>query len=271
LATTAGLKQLIETVKHIGAEMQKRFRIPLGLVIVDTGLAAFKIKSWFDPAEVAKVTAAMNLIQREADTAVLVTGHHGKDISKGLAMSYAGKAGGDTELTVLKSDDDDALSGNVTARHISLTKYRDGETGWQSEFALKSVLVGQTPRGKDVFSAYVSQVENGSRIAAKKDKKDKSVRPDVRAFREAFVEASSASELVRVQGDGPAVKAVRRDLVRKAFDARYVTDAENQAEAHRKAFDRGLAAAMATWNTHQGQWNGAKWIWRIESGQNGQK
>ncbi len=274
LATEKGIGQLIDTAKHIATEVQHRYGIPLRLIIIDTAIAAFQIKSWFDPADVSKVTRAMARLGRETDAAVLAIGHHGKDIAKGLAMSFAGKANADTVLTVLMNFmDDDPLSGNVATRHISLTKWRDGPTGWQSEFKLESVKVGLKADGTDVYSAYVSPVEDGMRIGyPKKDKKDKAVRPDVRAFREAFTEAIIASgEQVQVQGDGPSVKAVRREAVRKAFDARYVSDAKDQKEAHRKAFERGLEAAIADWRIHQGQWSGAKWIWQIEPGQKGQK
>jgi hypothetical protein len=250
--------------------MPERFGVPLRLIEIDTAIAAFQIKSWFDPAEVSKVTRAMVRLQRETGAAVLATGHHGKDISKGLAMSFAGKANVDTVITVLMTTDDDALSGEVKARHIALTKWRDGPTGWQSEFEMKSIEVGARPDGRAVYSAYVAPVENGTRIAA--PKKDKSARPDIRAFREAFTEAVlSSGERVQVQGNGPTVTAVRREHVKAAFDARYVSDAKNQKEAHRKAFDRGLEDAVEHWRVHQGQWLGVKWIWQIENGQKGQK
>jgi hypothetical protein len=272
LATEKGLAQLIATAKLAGDEMMRRHGVPLRLVEIDTAIAAFGIKDWNNAADVSKVTRALSRIQNATDAAVLAVAHHGKDISKGVAGSFALKANVDTILSVLMSADDDALSGEVKGRHIALTKWRDGPTGWQSEFQLASVKIGVNDDGEDIFSAVVAPVVNATRLGAVK--RSKVGRPGnggrvLGAFKDAFSEALGESgQHVRVHGDGPQVRAVRRDLVRKAFYARYgvdIKDEKKAGDARRKAFGRGLETAMDGSKVHEGTWGGVEWLWKIDA------
>jgi hypothetical protein len=267
LATAKGLAQLIATAKHVADEMRRRYGIPLRLVVIDTALAGFGIKDWNSPGDVSKVTDAMSAVRDATGAAVLSVAHHGKDVAKGIAGSFASKAGADTVLSVLV-DFLEALSGTAKSRHLVLTKWRDGEAGWQSEFTLTSVKVGEKADGTDAFSAYVAPVENGgTKIALVK--KGEIGRPAtggraLKAFKDAFTECPL--ETVTMDGTGTDINAVRRDSVRKAFDARYSVDSKTpeQAENTRdKAFNRGLEAAVASWNIHEREWNGTAWLWRV--------
>jgi hypothetical protein len=86
----------------------------------------------------------------------------------------------------------------------------------------------------------------------------------LKAFQDAFTECQL--EPVKLDGTGTDINAVRRLSVRKAFDARYTVDSKTpkQAENTRdKAFNRGLEAAVASWNVHEREWNGTAWLWRV--------
>jgi hypothetical protein len=89
--------------------------------------------------------------------------------------SFAQKANVDFILKALMSVDD-ALSGEVRARHLAFDKSRDGPTGWQSEYNLVPIKLGENADVKEVFSAFVEPVEGGgTRLAAvKKNKMGKS-------------------------------------------------------------------------------------------------
>jgi hypothetical protein len=170
LATDKGLQELTRTAKYVAAEMPKRFGIPLRLVVIDTALAGFGIKDWNSPGDVALVTSAMDAVRNASGAACLSVAHHGKDISKGIAGSFAIKAGAHTVLSVL-AEFEDVLSGVAKCRHVVLTKWRDGEAGWQSEFTLTKIKVGEIPaepENKPVFSAHVTPVEDGIKLAAVK-------------------------------------------------------------------------------------------------------
>jgi hypothetical protein len=267
LTTYLGMKKLIDTAKAVHDDMLNRYGVPLRLIVIDTVIMAFPIKSWNDPAETSKVTRAMSALCKGTGAAMLGVAHHGKDIGKGIAGSFALKANVDTVLSILMDTGEDALSGQVLSRHIALTKWRDGPTGWQHEFKLQSVHMGTNADNREVHSAYVVPVENGTRIAAvKKDKVGRGDGRAFKAFKDAFNEASIArGELVTVRGDGPQVRAVRRELVRTEFDVRYGADVEDNkkaAEARRKAFGRGLDEASKKWGILEGTWAGADWLWR---------
>jgi hypothetical protein len=169
------------------------YGVLLRLVVIDTNIVAFAIDDWNNPAKVSVVTRAMSQIAQASSAAVMGVAHHGKDISKGVAGSFAQKANVDFILSALMTSGDDGLSGDVKARHLALTKWRDGPTGWQSEYKLVPVKLGEDADGRAAYSAYVEPVEGGgTRIASVR--KDKVGRPNasgqiaLRALNEALAE-----------------------------------------------------------------------------------
>ena len=271
LAEPAGLKKLIETAVRVNSEMERRFGVTLQLVIIDTALAAFGIDDWNSPSEVTKITTAMNKI-REATGGASVIGvaHHGKDVTRGISGSFASKANADTILSVMKVDDDNVLSGRVKERTVLLTKFRDGEAGFQHGFEIEGHRIGTDEDGDPVYSGAVKPVEGGgSRIGAGKGligKKDNDSR-GLKIFKDAYNEVSiNTGQMVRVHGDGPEVRAVCRKDLSTEFKKRYTTDEEGEASypAKQKAFTRAFKDAVDRWNIHEGAWSDAEWIWRVE-------
>jgi hypothetical protein len=130
--------------------------------------------------------------------------------------------------------EDDRLSGKVKHRHIQLTKSRDHSTDWQCEFTLEPVLVGYRKDDTEVYSACVQPIDGGGvRIAQIK----KGGRPsgDGKAYK-ALINAFNEvpAETVRVQGDGPEVRAVRRHLVLVEFEKRYIVDGDDPKKVRRR-------------------------------------
>jgi AAA domain len=193
LASREGLNQLLFTAEHAARLVEDQYGVPLRLVVIDTNIVAFAIDDWNNPAKVSLVTRAMSRIAQASGAAVMGIAHHGKDISKGVAGSFAQKANVDFILSALMTSGDDGLSGEVKARHLVLTKWRDGPTGWQREYKLVPVKLGEDADGRAAFSAYVEPVEGGGiRIASLR--KDKVGRPNasgqiaLRALNEAIAE-----------------------------------------------------------------------------------
>ena len=153
LAKPAGLQQLIATAVMVNNEMKSWFGVSLHLVIIDTALAAFSIDDWNSPSDVTKITTAMNKIRTETGASVISVAHHGKDVTKGISGSFASKANADTILSVIKIDDDNVLSGRVKERTVLLTKFRDGEAGFQHGFEIESYYVGKDDDDEAVYPA----------------------------------------------------------------------------------------------------------------------
>jgi RecA-family ATPase len=84
-----GRAQLVATALDVSKAMQARFGIPLRLIVIDTMLAAFDIRDWNDPAETRRVMNTLSRIAEETSTVVLGIHHHGKDVARGAAGSYA--------------------------------------------------------------------------------------------------------------------------------------------------------------------------------------
>jgi hypothetical protein len=143
-----GYQRLIPTLKKIASTFDEKYKVPLRLTIVDTMITAFAIENWNDPAQVTMVTNKLHDIAKQTGSAVMGIAHHGKDISRGVTGSFAQKANVDFLLSIYikRANDNDPLS-EVVSRHIHLSKYRDGPEGWQREFRLQSVPVGE--RGAD--------------------------------------------------------------------------------------------------------------------------
>jgi hypothetical protein len=101
LSTTAGVNSLIATVQEIAGQMMEHHKLPVRLIIIDTILAAFGLEDWNSAAQVTAVTNAMKEINKATGAAVMGLGHHGKDISRGPAGSFALKANVDFLLTIV--------------------------------------------------------------------------------------------------------------------------------------------------------------------------
>jgi hypothetical protein len=110
LASRQGLNQLLFTAEHAARLIEDRYGVPLRLVVIETNIAAFAIDDWNNPAKVSVVTRAMSRIANASGGAVLGVAHHGKDISKGVAGSFAQKANVDFILSALMTTGDDALT-----------------------------------------------------------------------------------------------------------------------------------------------------------------
>jgi hypothetical protein len=257
-------------LKKIAAAFEEKYKVPLRLIIVDTMITAFAIENWNDPAQVTAVTNKLHDIAKQTGAAVMGIAHHGKDISRGVTGSFAQKANVDFLLSIYikRANDNDPLS-DVISRHIHLSKYRDGPEGWQREFRLQSVPVGERRDGKTVFSAYVVPIDPDKASRLLVEKKKGKERPDgraLRAFKDAFNEAAVGfGENQRLHGDGPNVRCVPFEHVREAFRKRYIdgdSDEKKAVDAERKAFKRAREEAAKSWAVQEGKWADKQWLWR---------
>lgn len=119
--------------------MRRRLILPLSLIVIDTMLAAFDIRDWNDPADTRRIMSTLAFVAEKTGTVVIGVHHHGKDVTRGAAGSYALTAAADFVLSVFADTDG---NGEVSARRIALTKLRDGPTGWSCEFELCPFKIG---------------------------------------------------------------------------------------------------------------------------------
>jgi hypothetical protein len=258
LLTERGVQELIRIAREVSLQMQKIAGVPLRLIAIDTTLAAFPINNWNDSADVSRVTNAMARVARETGAAVLGVHHHGKDVSRGPAGSYALTAAADFIVSVLCDGD---IEGNVTGRRIALTKQRDGATGWGCEFSLRSHKIGTDGHGEDILSAYVQAEEITAGSKRSKSSKARPPSASLSAFMDALTAALNGHGQDQTAGNGPPARVVAVQHVRDAFADRYkpASPPAKRDEASRKAFGRALQEArqankVAEFNNGGGHW-----------------
>jgi hypothetical protein len=243
--------------------MERRAGVPLRLVVIDTTLAQFPIGNWNDPADVTRVTNAMARIAGETGAAVLGVHHHGKDVSRGPAGSYALTAAADFILSVLCDGD---LEGNVANRRVALTKQREGSTGWGSEFSLRPFKVGVDEYGEDVICAFVEPVEGSA--GSYKPRNEKARRPSAStaAFTKALAAAIETRGRENAAGNGATKRVVDVKDVRVAFAESYKPNCEpaHHEEARRKAFSRALQDAVRAGAVTEVKDGAGHWLARTE-------
>jgi Bifunctional DNA primase/polymerase, N-terminal/AAA domain len=218
LLTDQGMAQLVATALDVSEQMQQRFGVPLRLIVIDTMLAAFNIQDWNNPAQTGKVMNALAKIAKATDTVVLGIHHHGKDITRGAAGSFALTAASDFVLSVFAEMN---TEGAVSNRHLSVTKLRDAPTGWSCGFDLRPFKIGTDDEGQAINSAFVEPILGG--LDNKPGpKKTKAPSQAVSIFMETLDEALKGKGEDRIiPNTGETIRMARISDVRASFGPRY--------------------------------------------------
>jgi AAA domain/Bifunctional DNA primase/polymerase, N-terminal len=245
LLAEQGRAQLVRTANDVSGQMQARFDAPLRLIVVDTMLAAFDIQDWNNPAETRRVMKALAQIAEETDAVVLGVHHHGKDVTRGAAGSYALTAAADFVLSAFAETSTDGM---VTNRRLSVTKLRDAPTGWSCEFGLQPFKIGMDDEGEDIVSAFVEPKAVTAGFEKKVyNTKRKSLPQSVSILVDALEEVLEAKGADRTIAEtGQAVRMVQRSDVMASFGLRYnsATSKVKSPDAQRQAFKRALQGAI---------------------------
>ncbi|MFI4973238.1 MAG: bifunctional DNA primase/polymerase [Caulobacterales bacterium] len=132
--------QIASAMAEANAELQHRFGVRLGLVVIDTLPAVFNVT---DENEAHQATGVMKQLQRfsrEYRCLILGVTHYGKNAESGVRGSSAWTASSDVVLAATAKISE--TTGSVTDRRLALTKNRDADTGPISAFELEPVQLG---------------------------------------------------------------------------------------------------------------------------------
>lgn len=158
LTDATSVAKLVEDVTALG---------PFDLIVLDTFAQVTPGANENSGEHMGDALANCRLIRAPHDSMILLVHHVGKDSSRG-ARGWSGlKAAADVELEVVN---------NENARHVEVTKMKDGETGFIQGFTLATVVLGTDSRGDDISSCVVqyntrgkvSEAETGVKGANKK-------------------------------------------------------------------------------------------------------
>jgi hypothetical protein len=120
------------------AEMQRRFGLPLVLIIIDALMPAAGFKDANDASETQRVMDVLTKVAQAAELLVLIVDHFGKDVSTGTRNSSVKEDAVDAVLALLGDRD---LAGKVTNQRLAVRKLKGGRTGDEISFQVREVTI----------------------------------------------------------------------------------------------------------------------------------
>jgi hypothetical protein len=264
IADANGYRALENRLKDAADDMRSRFNVPLVALIIDTVAAAGMIAEdkENDPGAWQKVFDGLQPIAARLGCVIILVHHAGKNASAGLRGSSNARAGADFALML--ACDRDEITGLTANHYLHLAKSRDAPEGPIAAISSDPVVIGSRDDGSPVTTLVLNFDPNG-RVPMRKARPTKTDKP----FRSAFdATLLDHGETVRIRGEqnSPEVRAVRADMVRTEFAARYVTaqsDPIKRSDVIRKQFDRALERAASSGQYGTGAWGGREWIWEL--------
>jgi AAA domain/DnaB-like helicase N terminal domain len=245
LLDPASVKAFCVRAKAIGDEMIKRFGVPLVLIEIDTVVATAGYKKSGDEDDAvlgAQMIEALKEISRQTGAFVLGVDHFGKSSETGTRGTSAKESGVDVVLATLG---DRSLAGVVTNPRLAVRKVRGGVVG--REYAFTTAVANTDTvdeRGRSVTTLKVIWSAQPAEPVTK-DKKDPWAKP-LRLLRKVLTALIGCGKDIRPYPDGPMVRAIDKELVRKEFYKEYPADgdtAQKKQLARNKAFNRSITDA----------------------------
>jgi AAA domain len=263
------VKTLVAMVRQAEAEFEEKFGIPLGLIGIDTIVAAAGYIKSGDESDNAVGQAIMNVLKavaQEIKCFVLGIDHFGKDQTAGTRGAGSKESSGDVVLACLG---DRQVDGNVTNTRLAVRKHRGGQQGQVYPFTLRRVELGTDEDGDPVTTMIVDWLPPGTATEAPapddpwaKPKRQDQRTAALRLKRVLMTILADQGVDLPIPPDGPVVRMVDQKLVRKAFYA--CTPAEGTPEQMGR-FRRKFLAAL-DWAEQQqligaGEVNEVSYLW----------
>ena len=243
------VEAFIARLKLISAKMQKRYSVPLVMVIIDTVIATAGFTKPGDENDPAVCAIVMNeglgKISRETKSFVFGIDHFGKVADTGTRGASSKEDNADCVLACLG---DKELSGAMKNTRVAVRKARGGEAGREYPFTVRKIETGGHDRkGRPNTTLTIEWLPPLDTAAAgKAGTWTKALRVLQRALISVIGDQGAA---MRPFSDGPMVQAVALDIVRAEFYKTYPATGETkdqQQDAKKKAFARSVKDAQAT-------------------------
>jgi RecA/RadA recombinase len=230
------LDKVIKQTKIINEQLVASGCDPIGLILIDTMIAAFPVNNWNDASQVNEVYDMMRHLQKDLNVGVIGIHHHGKDKDKGAAGSHYLRGGADFMLEVFRDDRDHADH----RRRFKLSKNRFGREGDEWYFRLAELQPDFYNEYDDCGYSlvYVEQCDSDESAGPNGEKTKLS--PVDRAFESAFKTVAKAT------GErGPTDESVKwirvlESAVKAKFEELYKPSGKNPKDAMRAAWKRAL-------------------------------
>ena len=221
-------KTLIAMARQAEASLITRFGLPLGLIVIDTIAACAGYRRAGDENDNAVGQAIMNVltaVAQEMKCFALGVDHFGKDQMAGTRGAYAKESSGDVVLVCLGEKQ---LSGAVTNTRLAVRKHRGGRQGQEHAFQLRVVEAPEKDEdGDPITTMVIDWLPAGAGAAGAPSEPDTWAQPRRQDQRTAVLRLKRVlMTILAEQGvnlsippDGPTVRMVDQERVRKAFYA----------------------------------------------------
>jgi hypothetical protein len=270
LLDPASVKAFIVRAKAIGAEMMKRFGVPLVLIEIDTVVATAGFRKSGDEDDAvlgAQMIEAMKEISRATGAFVLGVDHFGKTAETGTRGTSAKEAGVDVVLATLGAR---SISGVVTNPRLAVRKVRGGVVGREYAFTTETADTNTLDsKGRPVSTLKViwsaEPVATETNVKSTKDRWSKSLRLLRKILMNLLV---ACGKDVLPYFDGPKVRAVDKEIVRREFYKEYPAEGETdkqKVEARRQAFNRSVKDAQANGLVGVREVEGIQYVWLVRA------
>ena len=150
-------RRLADLLDISRAEMQARYGVRLGLVVIDTLAAVFNVLDENDPNQATGVMQVLQRLARENGCLVIGVSHFGKNAEAGVRGSSAWTASADVVLAATAAISE--ATGKVKDRRLALTKSRYAETCPISAFQLEEIAIAVDDDLEPVTAAVVRSCE----------------------------------------------------------------------------------------------------------------
>jgi AAA domain len=245
------IEKLIAMARQAEASLQQEFGLPLGLIGIDTIAACAGYAKAGDEYDNAVGQAIMNVLKAvayELKCFVLGIDHFGKDLLAGTRGASSKESSGDVVLACLG---DKQVSGAVTNTRLAVRKHRGGRQGQEYPFSLRMVEAPEKDEdGDPVTTMVVDWLPPGTAptSSAPDDPWAKPKRQDQRTaalrLKRVLMTILAEQGVNRpIMRDGPVVRMVDQNFVRKAFYACTPADEgtpERKGHFRRQKFLRAL-------------------------------
>jgi hypothetical protein len=270
LLQTGSVEKLIAMARQAEATLIAEFGLPLGLIAIDTIAACAGHTKAGDENDPAVGQAIMNVLKAVAQAIgcfVLGVDHFGKNLQAGTRGASSKESSADVVLACLGEK---KLSGSVVNMRLAVRKNRGGPQGREYPFTVRIV---EAPEGDDDGEPVTTLVIDWQPVppgAAQPDPDpwEKPRRQDqrtavLRLKRVLMSELAEHGVELPTSPDGPVVRMIDQEIVRKAFYAGTPAEgtAEQKGELRRRQFNRTLGWAEAQRLIGIAEIAGVTYIW----------
>jgi hypothetical protein len=233
---------IISYVEEAAAQFRQTHGVDVVLLWVDTMITAagFAAGEDNDAAATQKALNTLRIVSERTGTFVLALDHFGKVVEAGTRGSSNKEAAADTVLATLA---DREVSGDISNTRLAVRKQRDGMSGFEVGFTVRTTEVGIDEDGDPETAITVDWGDE--RISVKATRWSRSLR-----LLKTAIEETIARHGFKLQSpEGPLVDAAYASQVRAAFCDQYQVPADTpddqKADTKKKAFHRAFVDAQA--------------------------